>query len=186
MKRILFIFLTITLLACGNETPTNPAETPVADTIANDTTTILEDTLSVADTTATDTTVVEIPQGPIIHETLTAEQIEKIKRIQLTFSEVYLLSLEETIDNFKRDKDPDGEIAIWMHMAEVFNIFAAENNGEKHFKRRAEAFKLIILRSVKPAEEAIADANIEHLTEEEVTAIMENYKLDAMPTKAGE
>ncbi|MEZ0129245.1 hypothetical protein AB9T88_05470, partial [Flavobacterium sp. LBUM151] len=56
-----------------------------------------------------------IKQGPIVHNELSNDQLEKIKKIQTTFSDVYKISLEETITNFKRDRNPDNEIEIWLH-----------------------------------------------------------------------
>ncbi len=52
----------------------------------------------------------------IVHQELTKEQIEKIKKIQSSFANVYKISLEETIKNFKRDQSPDNEIQIWLNM----------------------------------------------------------------------
>lgn len=54
----------------------------------------------------------QIQLGEIVHDTLSAEQIIKIKHIQSTFQEVYPTTLDETISNFKRDQNPYNEIAI--------------------------------------------------------------------------
>ena len=52
----------------------------------------------------------KIQSGPIQRDSLTDEQISRIKKLQQTFVEVDGQSLEKWIDNFKRDLDPDREI----------------------------------------------------------------------------
>src|ERR1700742_5092959 len=55
--------------------------------------------------------------GPIQHETLTKEQMARLEQIHQTFAEVDGFTLEKRIDDFKRDYDPDRELAIWERMA---------------------------------------------------------------------
>jgi hypothetical protein len=74
-----------------------------------------------------------IVPSEIVHDTLSATQIEKIKQIQLTFAEVFPATLEETITDFKRDAHPDNEIAIWSSMAEAYR---------KYFKIRPQTTNL--------------------------------------------
>lgn len=56
----------------------------------------------------------DLTLSPVVHDTLNSDQIEKITQIQKAFSEVNPSTLEETITNFKRDRNPDNEIAIWL------------------------------------------------------------------------
>jgi PBP1b-binding outer membrane lipoprotein LpoB len=42
----------------------------------------------------------KVELGPIVHDSLSGDQLEKIKKIHSTFEEVYPISLEETINNF--------------------------------------------------------------------------------------
>lgn len=121
--------------------------------------------------------------SPIVHESLSEEQLEKIKRIQETFKEVYPASLDETITNFKRDQNPDNEINVWQHMAKVYQPFALENVGEEKLKARKEAFKLIILRSMMPEKEAIRRSELEILSKNQIQDILKSYTLEATPIK---
>ncbi len=64
-----------------------------------------------------------IERGPIRHTDLTVEQLNKIKFIHQSFLEVFPVSLKETVNNFKRDKNPDHEITIWLEMANAYTNF---------------------------------------------------------------
>lgn len=83
------------------------------------------------DSNLLNTNIENLTPGPIVHESLNEEQLDKIKFIQKIFKEVYPVSLEETITNFKRDQNPDNEINIWMNMAKTFQYFASENSEKK-------------------------------------------------------
>lgn len=72
----------------------------------------------------------QIQRNKIIHDTLTSDQLDKIKIIQKTFQEVYPVTLKETIDNFKRDQNPDNEIAIWLDMSSAYeNYLKSQTNN---------------------------------------------------------
>jgi len=116
----------------------------------------------------------------IIHDSLTSGQIEKITKIQSTFSEVYPVSLEQTITNFKRDRNPDNEIAIWLKMADVYEQYLKDKR-EVNPAIKKEVFGLILSRSMMPDKEAIANANLHLLTEKEATEILSHYKAPPDP-----
>ncbi|MEP1488454.1 MAG: hypothetical protein ABJL44_16490 [Algibacter sp.] len=119
--------------------------------------------------------------GPIVHESLNNEQLEKIKFIQKTFNEVYPISLEETITNFKRDQNPNNEINIWLNMSKTFQSFALKNSGEEKIEVRKEAFKLILMRSMMPEKEAISSSDLKVLSKNEIHEVLNNYTLKAKP-----
>lgn len=121
-----------------------------------------------------------IQLNEVIHDSLSKEQIHKIKKIQSTFAEVYRLSLEETITNFKRDQNPDSEIAIWLEMADNYEKYlTSEKNLD--LKTKKEVFKLILSRSMMPEEEAIENSNLEILTKEKAKKVLSYYSLNADP-----
>ncbi len=121
--------------------------------------------------------------GPIVHQSLNEEQLKNIKFIQETFNEVYPVSLEETITNFKRDQNPNNEINIWLNMAKTFQSFVSENSGKEKIEVRKEAFKLILMRSMMPEKEAINSSELKILSNNEIQDILKNYTLEAKPIK---
>jgi hypothetical protein len=129
------------------------------------------------------TNIESLTPGPIVHESLNKEQLDKIKFIQKTFNEVYPVSLEETIMNFKRDQNPDNEINVWLNMAKTFQTFSTENSGEEKLDIRKEAFKLILMRSMMSEKEAKSNADLKLLNDNQIQEILKNYTLDLKPIK---
>jgi hypothetical protein len=122
----------------------------------------------------------EISVGPVVHDSLTTEQMEKVKRIQKTFEEVYPASLEETVTDFKRDQHPDKEITIWLNMASAYEKYIRKYPGVDSVKKQ-EAFQLILLRSMMPDQEAVNEAKLKVLSLEEINELLSNYNVEAAP-----
>lgn len=122
----------------------------------------------------------DVNLSPVIHDSLTTGQREKVRRIQKTFEEVYPVSLEETVANFKRDQNPDKEIGIWLNMASAYEKFI-NKYGRKDPLKRQEAFKLILLRSMMPDQEAIKEAELRVLNDEEIKDVLRTYNVGATP-----
>jgi hypothetical protein len=122
----------------------------------------------------------DLTLSPVVHDTLSSDQIEKITKIQTAFLEVNPSTLEETITNFKRDRNPGNEIAIWLAMADAYEMFTAKNKSIDIYKKK-EAYGLILMRSMENEEGAKAKSNLKLLTEKEVSEIFSYYNLEAKP-----
>lgn len=122
-----------------------------------------------------------IELSPVKDIEFSIEQLAQIDYIHNTFREVYPISLEETINNFKRDKNPDNEIGIWMNMVESYRPFAEKHKKENNLSLRKEAFKLILMRSMMPNKEAIEASELEFLSKEQIEDILESYNSEAKP-----
>jgi len=109
----------------------------------------------------------------VVHEGLTNEQMKRIKNIHETFLEVYPISLEDTITNFKRDRNPDNEIAIWQNMTLSYKSFIIKNNEAHKLEKRKEAFKLLLMRTMMSDEEAIKSSGLKILSEEDIREILD-------------
>jgi len=117
----------------------------------------------------------------IVHDSLSATQIEKIKQIQLTFAEVDPISLEETITNFKRDAHPDSEIAIWLSMAEAYQKYLKFRTQKTTLDIKKEVYKLILSRSMMSSEEAIKNTDLKFLTKGEAEEVLAFYSNEPDP-----
>lgn len=106
-----------------------------------------------------------------VQDTLSGNQLEKIKRIQSTFFEVYPVSLDETISDFKKDPDRDRQIEIWMKMADAYENYV-KSKKEIDLPRKKEAFTLILSRSMMSPELAVANAKLKLLDAEEIREIL--------------
>lgn len=122
----------------------------------------------------------ELTISPERHDTLSREQIEKIKKIQSTFSEVNPSTLEQTISDFKRDKNPDNEIKIWLAMANSYEKFKMKHS-DLDINKKKEAYGLILMRSMENEAEAKLNSNLKLLTDNEVSEIFSYYEIDAQP-----
>lgn len=121
----------------------------------------------------------EITPGPLIHDTLRPDQLEKIMKIQRVFAEVNPSTLEETVDDFKKDQHPDNEIAIWLAMANAYEKFTANKSLDRN--KKEEAYNLLLMRSMENEADAKAESNLHYLTDKEVAEIFSYYTLDARP-----
>jgi len=120
-----------------------------------------------------------IEQGPILRETLTDKQLEQITYLHETFKEVDPTPKEKWIEDFKRDLNPDKEIAIWMMMANAYNSFC--NNKSISLETKKEVFKLVLIRSSFPENEVLKQIALAHLSEADANSILAAYTLDAKP-----
>lgn len=91
-----------------------------------------------------------LQKGPIRHESLSKSLLLRIKIIHLIFQSVYSLSLEDTIDNFRRDLHPEEEIKVWENMAATYLQYI--KNHELTEDQKANVFRHILSISFTPSE----------------------------------
>jgi hypothetical protein len=113
--------------------------------------------------------------GPVVHDTLSAAQLEKISFIYNTFTEVQPSTLEETITDFKRDQNPDNEISIWLSMANAYQKFVQKKGTGIAIASKKEAYKLVLLRSEMSSKEEVAEAKLKLLSPADVSDILSFY-----------
>ena len=54
------------------------------------------------------------------HDQISEDLIKRIKRIAEVFKEVHPISIDEWVDGFKYDMEPEEEVAVWETMATKF------------------------------------------------------------------
>lgn len=79
--------------------------------------------------------------SPIKHPEFDEGTRDYIRQIQVAFAEHRPLTFEEWEDGFRRDDNPEREIAIWSHAADVY---AACVNSEPDASRRREVYRCIV------------------------------------------
>lgn len=76
------------------------------------------------------------------HSELPSNLVSRIMLIQKVFEEILPYSIEETLNSFKRDKNPDREIIIWEAMAATYLEY---NLAETiSFKQKKVLFSILI------------------------------------------
>lgn len=123
----------------------------------------------------------DIQVGPTRHDSLTAGQLARVTRIQATFAEVYSVSLAQTIENFRRDADPDRELAVWETMATAYEQYLRRQPRALGQPQKKEVFALLLSRSMMPAADAIANARLVHLSPAEARQVLALYEAAPAP-----
>ena len=112
--------------------------------------------------------------GPLQHEELSREQLERVANLHRIFSEVDSSPLEKWIDNFKRDIDPDSELALWERMASTYTGYCSRRNLSLDAKQ--DVYQVVLLRSTTPDAEKMLDyLNLKVLTPEQARDVMKSF-----------
>ena len=108
--------------------------------------------------------------GPIRHERLSDEQMQRIAAVQKVFAEVDSNPLEKWVEDFKRDMNPDREIAIWETMAAAYS----KVNSPKTFSlpQRKELFGVMLTGSGASEDETIKHLKPKVLSEAEARSAL--------------
>jgi hypothetical protein len=83
----------------------------------------------------------QLKPGDVKHPPFGEEILAYLRQIQAAFAEQRPLSLEEWEDEFRRDANPEREIAIWSHAADVYTAFAGD---EPSPERRRDIYRVIV------------------------------------------
>jgi hypothetical protein len=94
-----------------------------------------------------------VSKGEVRHDEFPDSYYQYFERIIICFKGVYDLSLEEWVDGFKRDANPDQEIAIWVFFGERFAKIIDEENLDESDRR--ELFRLLMSVMNGGAERAV-------------------------------
>jgi hypothetical protein len=109
--------------------------------------------------------------GPIRHPVLPDDFIERIKAFKKILGDADNASLEQTIDNFKRDTHPENELAIWERIASTFQMFLSHNPTADAAIRK-DILSVLIGASTGNEEYP----NIKHLSDDQIKHLVANFR----------
>jgi hypothetical protein len=109
--------------------------------------------------------------GPIRHPVLPDGFIERIRVFKSILGDVDGVSVEKTIDAFKRDADPEKELLIWERIASTFQMFLAHNPTTDPAIRK-DIFAVLVGASAGMQEYP----NIQHLSHQKIKHLVFNYR----------
>ncbi len=115
----------------------------------------------------------DLKPNEIQRDQLSEEQLRRIKQLRETFAEVDRSSWEKWIDNFKRDADPDSEIAIWERIAVAYTNYCSQR--QLTLEATSDVFRTLVLRSITSDEEAVKTLKLKVLSADEARKIMREY-----------
>ena len=104
---------------------------------------------------------------------ITAEQSLEIAQIHKSFADVDMLPLDEWLDGFRRDENPDREIAVWKHIAQVYTDYLNGRHVSPEYKK--EVFKLLVASSAMPRDHVPENTALKILSAKEIITIMDLF-----------
>jgi hypothetical protein len=121
--------------------------------------------------------------GPIRHEALTPDQMRRIAVLQKTFGDVDPTPIEKWVDDFKRDRDPDREIAIYEAMAQAYTGYCTRHAVTT--EARIEVYQLVLARSGAPDDVVLREVPIKVLRREQAEEVLRGYPAPPQPIEVG-
>lgn len=112
----------------------------------------------------------DLQEGPIRHSVLPEAMVGRIKAFKDILGEVDNTTFEKTVDNFKRDLNPEKELEIWERIASTFQMYLAHNPTNDP-EIRKEVFAVVVGASM-----GMEDwSNIKRLSQEQIKHLVLNY-----------
>jgi len=66
----------------------------------------------------------KLKRGPIRHEELPLALISRINYLRSTLHEVHPMSMEEWLDGFRRDANPESEVRWWERLTRLYRGYS--------------------------------------------------------------
>ena len=111
-----------------------------------------------------------IQPGPIRRDTLNDEQMARIRALQTVFVEVDGQTVEQWVDNFKRDADPDKELRVWERMAKAYRAYC--DGKQLSATAKKDVYRIVLLRSMAPEHEVLDKVKLSELSRDDASAVM--------------
>jgi hypothetical protein len=114
-----------------------------------------------------------IQRGPIIRDSLTPEQMDRVRKLQAVFAGIDGQTVEQWVDDFKRDLDPDRELGVWEVMAKAYTSYCSDRSLSPEAKR--EVFKIVLLRSAAPEQDVLEHLELKMLSRKDAIEVMRGF-----------
>ena len=90
--------------------------------------------------------------SPFQHPPFPEEIRNLLRTIKATLDEVHPMSLEAWEEGFRRDQNPEQEIALWLHLADTYAYLAAKD-PQLPLAARQEYFRFLVACANGPREQ---------------------------------
>jgi hypothetical protein len=111
--------------------------------------------------------------GPIGRQGLSPKQMERIYKLRDTLAEVEPSPVEKWIDNFKRDLNPDNELAVWERIAAGYMRYCSKRTLSTEAKK--DVFQLLLLRSMASEQDVLNHIKLKILTVDEAKETLKEF-----------
>jgi hypothetical protein len=121
----------------------------------------------------------DIEVGPLRRDSLTPQQVDRLRAIRAALAEVDKNPLEKWIDAFRRDADPDREISIYEAIAQAYQTFCAVR--PRTASQKQDAYGLLIERSGTTDDDALRNYKLKALTPSNARELLSYYTKSPEP-----
>ena len=121
----------------------------------------------------------QLEREPLRHEKLTEEQMARLRVLQQTLDEVFPSPIEDWVDSFKRELDPERELRIWEAIAKAYESYCSTR--ELSLAQKKEIYEIILIRSMLSEEETLRQVDLNYLSVEDAKQVMRGYYLKPSP-----
>ncbi len=95
----------------------------------------------------------ELKQGDYKHPPFPEEIRDFLRDIKSSLDEVYCLSLEQWEDGFRRDRNAEKEIALWVYLASIYRNLTTSRDLSA--EQRQDYFKILVTCLNSPREHVL-------------------------------
>jgi len=114
-----------------------------------------------------------IQPGPIQRDALSDEQMARIRALQAVFVEVDGQTVEQWVDSFKRDWDPDKELRIWEQMAKAYRGYC--DGKQLSAVAKKDVYRVVLLRSMASEQDVLERVELNELSHDDAIAVMKGF-----------
>ncbi len=118
----------------------------------------------------------EVSDGLFQHPTFDRGLRDLLREIRHSLWEVRPLSLQEWEDGFRRDRNAELEIAMWLHLARVYQRVTTER--EMSMKEKQDYFRLFLACLNAPREHVLKTVDLKVISTEQVEEAMSEFYSD--------
>ncbi len=118
----------------------------------------------------------QLTASPYQHPPFDEDTHDLLRRLKEALDEVYPMSLEAWEDGFRRDRNAENEIAIWLHIAEMYKRLTEDRSLTR--AEKGDVFRLLLACANNPRDQVLATAGVQTLSRPEVEAVMAEFYKD--------
>lgn len=115
----------------------------------------------------------QLQQSPYQHPPFDEEARAYLHQIKDALDEVHCMSLEEWENGFRRDRDAEREMAIWLHIAQVYVRLTKDK--PLRIDGRRDVLHILLGCANNPREQVLATAGVQVLSRPEAEAVMAEF-----------
>lgn len=116
-----------------------------------------------------------LKRGPHRLESLSDEQLDRLNAIRQILADVDMYSIEQWVDNFRRETNPDSELTVWEGIAVTHYNYCLGRQLTLDQKR--EVCGLLMVRAGTSTDDVLGHVPLRTLTETQAREAMDMFRV---------